>query len=334
METHAVSKAPTSAAAVKPAERDLLFARFIRFCQDHHLDGGRYPIDAQALKAFCSSIGIGRKSRKARKQRRTVKDVLSRPARLRAGVLPKAGPPKGPRDQNGHREHYTIDACRRGGIKSGAVRRHKVQRRNTSIREMVYKHGHTRQHAANHHGISLRTVYYVLSNATFTRAPKILHDENCPQHATNSLRQAARCAGWRDVVPQPAVQCAGCRDVVPQPAVQVFARSTIMLKLFWLDAAQALLEATSDKRWQAIHNRTIRRLNREIAKYKAAIKRSDPDRAQRVIDASKAWLAALRAAFDDPLPILVRHQQQTMAQQRARQHPPTKRKPKRKEPRA
>ena len=298
----------------------MLFARFIRFCQDHHLDGGRYPIDAQALKAFCSSIGIGRKSRKARKQRRTVKDVLSRPARRHAGVDPKAGPPKGPRDQNGHREHYTIDACRRGGIKSGAVRRHKVQRRNTSIREMVYKHGHTRQHAANHHGISLRTVYYVLSNATFTRAPKILHDENCPQHATNSLRQAARCAG--------------CRNVVPQPAVPVFARSTITLKLFWLDAAQALLEATSDKRWQAIHNRTIRRLNREIAKYKAAIKRSDPDRAQRVIDASKAWLAALRAAFDDPLPILVRHQQQTMAQQRARQHPPTKRKPKRKEPRA
>ena len=333
METHARTIVPRTA-AVKPAVRARLFASYTHFCQDHHIDDDSYPINTQVLQAFCRSISVGKKSRKARKQRRIIKDVLSRPARLRAGVLPKAGPPKGPRDQNGHREHYTIDACRRGGIKSGAVRRHKVQKRNTSIREMVYKHGHTRQHAANHHGISLRTVYYVLSNATFTRAPKILHDENCPQHATNSLRQAARCAGWRDVVPQPAVQCAGCRDVVPQPAVPVFARSTITLKLFWLDAAQALLEATSDNRWKAIHNRTIRRLNREIAKYKAAIKRSDPDRAQRVIDASKAWLAALRAAFDDPLPILVRHQQQTMAQQRARQHPPTKRKPKRKEPRA
>ena len=185
---------------------------------------------------------------------------------------------------------------------------------------MVFKDGHTRQEAATRHGVSLRTVYYVLRNTLFTRAPKPQHNHDFRDHATNMSRQAA--------------QCAACRDVVPQPPVPVFARSTIALKLFWRRIAKERLQAAADRRWQSTHKRTVNRLSREIGRYKAAIARHDPDRAQRVIDASKAWLQELTATFGDPLPILVRHQQQTMARQRARQYPPTKRNPKRKEPRA
>ena len=299
METHAGSSLPTSAADVKPQQRDELFARFDQFCQDHDLPGGSYPIRASALKPFCASMGIGRKSRKARKQRRVIKDILSRPVRLYAGAEPMAGPPKGPPDHKGRRQYYSLDACRRGGIRSGAVRRHKVRNRNTSIREMVFARGYTRQQAAVHHGVSLRTVYYVLSHTSFSRAAKRTHNHGFAQHATNNLGQAA--------------QCAGCRDVVPLPAAPVFARPVVALKLFWRRAARALLKSAPDRRWEAIHKRTINQLSREIAQYKAAIARHDPDRAERVIKASKAWLDSLFTTFEDPLPILIRHQQRSMS---------------------
>ena len=114
----------------------------------------------------------------------------------------------------------------------------------------------------------------------------------------------------------------------------VYARSTLALKLFWLRIAQTRLDAATDQRWRSMHQRTVDQLNREINQYTAAIARHDPDRARLARQASAAWLDALTRSVPDPLLVLVRHQQQTLAQQRARLHPPTKRKPKRKEPRA
>ena len=320
METQAGSIAQTSAAAVKPSERVAMFRSYREFCKEYGLDADCYPINPHAFKTFASAVGIGRKSRKARKLRRILKDNLSRPARRHAAVRPKAGPPKGPPDQWGRREYYSLDACRRGGIKSGAVRRQNVRHRNRSIRETVRKHGLTRQEAANRHGVSLRTVYYVLKQIAFFRGPKHVPAHGFREPATNILRQAA--------------QCAACNAAAPEPRVPVYARSTLALKLFWLRIAEARLKAATDRRWRSMHQRTVNKLGREIKQYTAAIAGLDADRARLVRQASEAWLDELTRSVPDPLLVLVRHQHQTMARQRARLHPPTKRNPKRKEPRA
>ena len=317
MPNHATYILPKNASAVKPRERALLFERYIQFCGEHDPDECQYPIAHRTLKAFCRAIGIGRKSRKARKQRQTIRDVLSRPARILAGASTKAGPPKGPADASGRREYHTLDACRRGGIKSGVVRRHQNQRRNDSIREMVFKKGLTRRETADAHGVSLRTVYYVLRHRTFARAPNQVRTQPYQEAATNILRQAGRDAD----------RGAG----VTPPAPPRFARAAIALKMFWRQASRRILQQTPDPRQTAIQKRNISRLDREIARYKAAIRRVDPDRAQRVIDASRAWLNTLMAAFDDPLPILLRHHQMTRARQPPRRRPTTSTKPKQKD---
>ena len=319
MQTDAAQILPTSAAAVKPSEREALFSNYREFCKEEGLNGDCYPIKPHALKAFASAIGIGRKSRRARKMRRILKDILAGSARRHAAVRPKTGPPKGPPDQWGQREYHSLEACRRGGIKSGAVRRRNVQRRNTSIREMVFKHGHTRQQAATHHSISLRTVYYVLKQTAFHRGPKHVPTHGFREPATNTLRQAA--------------QCAACHAPAPEPRVPVYARSTLALKLFWLRIAQTRLDSTTDRRRRSMHQRTVDQLNREINQYTAAIARHDPDRARLARQASAAWLDELTQSVPDPLLVLVRHQQYTITRQKARQHTPTRRKPTLKEPR-
>ena len=96
METHAGSIAPTSAAAVKPSEREAIFSNYREFCKEEGLNGDCYPIKPHALKAFASAVGIGRKSRKARKLRRILKDILAGPARRHAAVRPKNRPAQGP----------------------------------------------------------------------------------------------------------------------------------------------------------------------------------------------------------------------------------------------
>ena len=171
---------------------------------------------------------------------------------------------------------------------------------------MVFKDGHTRQEAATRHGVSLRTVYYVLRNTLFTRAPKPQHNHDFRDHATNMSRQAA--------------QCAACRDVVPQPPVPVFARSTIALKLFWRRIAKERLQAAADRRWQSIHKRTVNRLSREIGRYKAAIARHDPrpcparHRRQQGV-APRAHRHVRRPPAHPGAPV---EQQQTMAQHEGR----------------
>ena len=221
METQAGSIAQTSAAAVKPSERVAMFRSYREFCKEYGLDADCYPINPHAFKTFASAVGIGRKSRKARKLRRILKDNLSRPARRHAAVRPKAGPPKGPPDQWGRREYYSLDACRRGGIKSGAVRRQNVRHRNRSIRETVRKHGLTRQEAANRHGVSLRTVYYRPQTNSLLQGPQTRAgpwiSRTCNEHFTGRQRSvlpvtlpppshACRCTRgrrWRS-------SCSGC----------------------------------------------------------------------------------------------------------------------------
>ena len=226
MPDHTPFTIPRNAAAVKPRERRILFARYHQFCDTTGLDAPRYPILPRTLRAFCRSIGIGKKSRKARRQRGVIRDVLSGPARAHAGVPPKAGPPKGPADNRGRREYHTLDACRRGGIKSGAVRRHRNRSRDATILDMVLTKGHTRREAAVALGVSLRTVYYVLARDKVTRAAEAVRRHPYKKDATNILRQAQESVGYTPGAP------------VAVPVPPMFARAAVALKLFWRQAAR------------------------------------------------------------------------------------------------
>ena len=190
MAHYPVSVIPPLGTPVTAAQRQNLFQRYRDFCEQHVFDHD-YPIDPDALKAFCSTFGIGKKSRKARKWRRWVNDLLSSAARIHAGVQAKSGPPKGPPDEHGRRHYYTLDACRRGGRHSGAVRRFNTRHRDSRIREAVFKHGMTRAAAARQFGVCPTTVTNVLQRRPFVKGPGYAPQHGFQKPPTNILRQTA-----------------------------------------------------------------------------------------------------------------------------------------------
>ena len=168
-----------------------LFEQYLAFCDSNDLDGNCYPTNPDALKAFCATLGIGKKSRKARNRRRWVNDALSGPARLHAGAAAKAGPPKGPPDQHGRRHYHTLESCRRAGRKSGAVRRFRTSHRDNAVRKAVRQMGLTVAAAARKFGVCENTVRNILKRRPFVKGPRY-----APQHGnkgtpTNIIRQTA-----------------------------------------------------------------------------------------------------------------------------------------------
>ena len=290
---------------VKPELAAVLHEEYRDFCLECGFDGEVYPMNPHAIDAFCQSLGIGRKSRKGRKQRQRIKDALCRPARLRAGKAATWGPPKGLPDKNGCRDYYILDECRRGGRQSGAVRRFNVRKRDRAIRCDVHKRGLHPRDVARRHGVSLRTVYVVLKRPPFARGPKDYRKHDFRDRATNILRQAGEGAG--------AVPGASA------PAKPPYARAAVALKLHWVRRAQTLHDQESDPRRRSMRLGLIRRTKRALGHYGAAVRRADGQERWRLVrDASIAWLDELMAALSDPVPTLLSWNQYAGAVQRAR----------------
>ena len=338
-----------------------LFQQYREFCNSNDLDGDCYPTNPDALKAFCATLGIGKKSRKARNRRRWVNDVLSGPARIHAGVGAKAGPPQGPPDQHGRRHYRTLESCRRGGRKSGAVRRFRTRHRDNDVRKAVHQMGLTVIAAAKKFAVCENTVRNILKCRPFVKGPRY-----APQHGnkgppTNILRQTADTqvlseptaagaavhptptatgppdgapsgAGPVSSRPETAQPVPGAADPFlagqpPMPPRPSLSRAFIALKLHWIRIAKQQLKNTLSPRMTSIRTGQVKSLNQDIKNYINKIAQSESERhAQQVRDASEAWLDALTLATPDPVIFMLRHSQDA----RAKRRPSTVSRPKRK----
>ena len=369
MTTHTAPIVSLLGATVTAARCQDLFEQYLVFCDGKELDGDCYPTNPDALKAFCATLGIGKKIRKARNRRRWVNDVLSGPARLHAGAAAKAGPPQGPPDQHGRRHYRTLESCRRGGRKSGAVRRFRTRHRDNDVRKAVHQMGMTVVAAARKFGVCENTVRNILQRRPFVQGPRY-----APQHGnkgppTNIIRQTAvteaqseptaapaaanpvpKATGPPGIVPSgarpahPSPETArpvpGAADAFvpaqpgrlpgrpPMPPRPSLSRAFIALKLHWIRVAEQHLKTTLSPRMTSIRTGQVESLNRAINNYINKIAQSDGERhAQRVRDASKAWLDALTLATPDPVIVLLHHSRDARAKRKPRAVARPKRKP-------
>ena len=140
-----------------------------------------------SLHAFGDWLGLGRTSRKGRRQRRLIIDLISRPARLHCKVAPRSGPPKGPPDRYGVRPYFTLEEARLGGVISGETRREKARKRNRSIRKDIYKRGLTQKAAADRAGVCVRTVQKALADKGYLKLPKHRPGHDYREDESNSV---------------------------------------------------------------------------------------------------------------------------------------------------
>ena len=361
MAHYVTSILPLLATTVNAAFCQDLFGQYREFCDSNDLDGDCYPTNPDALKAFCATLGIGKKSRKARNRRRWVNDVLSGPARIHAGVDAKAGPPQGPPDQHGRRHYRTLESCRRGGRKSGAVRRFRTRHRDNDVRKAVHQMGLTVVAAAKKFAVCENTVRNILKRRPFVKGPRYAPQHGNPGPPTNILRQTAvtevlsepaaapaaghptptatgppggapNGAGPDSSSPETAQPVPGAADPFlaghpPMPPRPSLSRAFIALKLHWIHVAEQQLNTALSPRMMSIRTGQVKSLNQAIKNYINKIAQSNGERyAQLVRDASKAWLDALTLTTPDPVIVLLRHSQDA----RAKRKPSAVSRPKRK----
>ena len=361
MTTHTAPIVSLLGATVTAARCQDLFEQYLEFCNSNDLDGDCYPTNPDALKAFCATLGIGKKSRKARNRRRWVNDMLSGPARIHAGVDAKAGPPQGPPDQHGRRHYRTLESCRRGGRKSGAVRRFRTRHRDNDVRKAVHQMGLSVVATAKKFAVCENTVRNILKRRPFVKGPRYDPQHGNPGPPTNILRQTAvtqvlsePTAAGAAVLPTPtatgppgsapsgagpvssspetAQPVPGAADPFlagqpPMPPRPSLSRAFIALKLHWIRVAEQQLKTTLSPRMTSIRTGQVKSLNQAIKNYINKIAQSDSERhAQQVRDASEAWLDALTLATPDPVIVLLRHSQDA----RAKRKPSAVSRPKRK----
>ena len=360
MTTHTAPIVSLLGTTVTAARCQDLFKQYREFCDQNDLDGDCYPTNPDALKAFCATLGIGKKSRKARNRRRWVNDVLSGPARSHAGVGAKAGPPQGRPDRHGRRHYRTLESCRRGGRKSGAVRRFRTRHRDNDVRKAVHQMGMTVAVAARKFGVCENTVRNILQRRPFVKGPRYAPQHGQKKPPTNILRQTPatqeqnqpaaapaaanpvpKATGPPGIVPSgtgpahPSPETAppvpGAADPFvpaqpgllpgqpPMPPRPSLSRAFIALKLHWIRVAEQQLKTTLSPRMTSIRTGQVKSLKRAIKNYINQIAQSDGERhAQRVRDASKAWLDALTRSPHDPVIVLLQHSRDARAKRKPR----------------
>ena len=306
MDIAAIKMVARPTGQVKWLDRAVLFQEYKDFCDASGFDGESYPIVRTALDQFCKTLDIGKKSRRARTIKRNLKDAISRPARLCAGVPPKSGPPIGRPDRNGVRHYYTLEQCRLAGYRSGAARRFTTRHRDTRIRQDVFKRGLTPDEAAQRAGVSVRTVYYVLKRPPVHRLAQHSTKQTMQGFATNNLRQATARLRSHDCThpSDPAALATPEPRAIGPPR---YARPAVALKLHWLRVVDLAVHPVNDARLRSIRARQAQSLQRDLRHYAAAVRRQDgPGRWDLVLAASRQWLDELVLAGHDPVLFLAK----------------------------
>ena len=105
----------------------------------------------------------------------------------------------------------------------------------------------------------------------------------------------------------------------PMPPRPSLSRAFIALKLHWIRVAEQQLKTTLSPRMTSIRTGQVKSLKRAIKNYINQIAQSDGERhAQRVRDASKAWLDALTRSPHDPVIVLLQHSRDARAKRKPR----------------
>ena len=179
--------------------------------------------------------------------------------------------------------YYTIEQARRGGIRSGMMRRFNSRKRDSRIRNLKFKRGLGPVAIARLVGCCRQTVNNVLGRAPFWKVP--VSQQQQPDALGKCLT---------NIISQ-----------VETTAVRPYgARVKVAKWLFWRGVVNDLLLHAPDGRAAAIRQRQLDTLQRSLSQYRRAV---GVDLWRSILAASQLWLDRLIANGGDPLPELVKH---------------------------
>ena len=175
--------------------------------------------------------------------------------------------------------YFTVEQARRGGIRSGMMRRFNSRKRDSRIRNLRFKRGLAATAIAEIVGVSVRTVYYVLQRPAF----------------------------WKLTIRQQATARVGC-------ATNIFAsgnadgnqasgvRLTLVKLLWWRRVARGLQRDAAAPRDQRRFDRLARRCSAQVGRYCKAIRQTaGVEQADAVRAASAAYFDRLWASETRPV---------------------------------
>ena len=179
--------------------------------------------------------------------------------------------------------YYTIEQARRGGIRSGMMRRFNSRKRDSRIRNLKCKRGLGPTAIARLVGCCRQTVYNVLGSAPFWKVP--VSQQQQPDALGKCLT---------NIISQ-----------VETTAVRPYgARVKVAKWLFWQMRVRQMVADAPDQRVRAVRQRQLDTLKRSLSQYRRAV---GVDLWGSILAASQLWLDRLIANGGGPLPELVKH---------------------------